>query len=121
MVRKLCLVVVLLLLSALAVQAQEPSITDIAWNADGTLLAIGWSDRDTPLEIRNVVTGNNYFYVLGLVENGYIVSVDIEWSPANPNLLAIVTPSTPVEIFEIADDRLNFVHQLNHPQIWHVY
>jgi hypothetical protein len=73
---------------------------------------------NAPFEIRNIVTGESYFYDIGLSPNDYNVSMVLAWSPTSPNRIAVAIYSSANHsswtwIYTMVDTELQFEYVLD--------
>jgi hypothetical protein len=99
-------VLVAMCLSAVpSVLSQSPSaINDIDWNADGSLLALAYSDGS--VEISDKLGQTIAVFEIG--QNGQS-ALAIAWNPITINLLAITTADSPVSLVSITDGQYSTI------------
>lgn len=104
------LIFIIYLLVVTSISAQDVAITDIAWNADGSLLAIAKSDGS--IEISNP---DSSIIVPIQVSDFHLQS--ISWHPTITNRVAIDIWESPILIMDYIDSELIPIAEIN-PGLW---
>ena len=98
------------LLVVTSISAQNVAINDIAWNADGSLLAIAKSDGS--IEIRNQDSS-----IIKLIQVHTSNLLDISWHPTITNRIAINIWNSPIQIMDYIDSEFIQIAEI-HPILW---